>query len=46
MFKANRRFNINVNGFKLLDILDNFGTMCSMSKFCKLCMQDDIYFIN
>ncbi|VVC36347.1 Hypothetical protein CINCED_3A023707 [Cinara cedri] len=30
MFKANRRFNLNVNGFKLLDILDLFGTMCSM----------------
>ncbi|XP_029346505.1 putative leucine-rich repeat-containing protein DDB_G0290503 isoform X2 [Acyrthosiphon pisum] len=30
MFKANRNFNIKVNGFDLHDIFDNFGTMCTM----------------
>ncbi|KAL5236401.1 hypothetical protein ACI65C_003811 [Semiaphis heraclei] len=30
MFKANRNFNIKVNGFNLHDIFDNFGTMCTM----------------
>ncbi|CAI6363275.1 unnamed protein product [Macrosiphum euphorbiae] len=30
MFKANRKFNIKVNGFNLHDIFDNFGTMCTM----------------
>ncbi|XP_050429265.1 probable serine/threonine-protein kinase DDB_G0282963 isoform X2 [Adelges cooleyi] len=30
MFRANRNFNIKVNGFSLHDIFENFGTMCSM----------------
>ncbi|XP_022171206.1 uncharacterized protein LOC111034342 isoform X2 [Myzus persicae] len=30
MFKANRNFNIKVNGLNLHDIFDNFGTMCAM----------------
>ncbi|XP_026821872.1 uncharacterized protein LOC113560292 [Rhopalosiphum maidis] len=30
MFKINRDFNINVNGFNLHEIVDLFGTMCSM----------------
>jgi len=36
MFKANRNFNIKVNGYNLHDIFDNFGTMCTMSKLYKL----------
>lgn len=33
MFKANRKFNIKVNGLNLNNLFDIFGTMCSMSKF-------------
>lgn len=32
MFKANRNFNIKVNGLNLHDIFEHFGTMCAMSK--------------
>lgn len=33
MYKVNRSFNIKVNGLDLNNIIDIFGTICSMSKF-------------
>lgn len=33
MSKANRKFNVKVDGFNLQGILEIFGTMCRMSKF-------------
>lgn len=35
MFKANRQFNVKVNGFHLNEIFDIFGTMSNMSKSFK-----------
>lgn len=36
IFKANKNFNIKVNGLNLHNIFDIFGTMCSMSKLYKI----------
>lgn len=35
MFKAKRNFNTRVNGCNLEDLFELFGTLCTMSKFCK-----------
>lgn len=38
MFKAKKNFNTRVNGCNLEDLFELFGTLCTMSKFCKYLM--------